>query len=48
MASLEPDSFDLPAIGKQVMSQRTNAAHYSISKCGRKQREKVFISKEVS
>ncbi|CAD7937642.1 unnamed protein product [Amoebophrya sp. A25] len=36
------------SIGKQAQSQRNNAPMYSLSKCTREHRSKVFISKEAS
>jgi hypothetical protein len=41
-------SFAVPAIGKQVESQRKSMPACGISKVGREAREKVFISKEAA
>ncbi len=42
------DKICVPSIGPQAQSKRDNAPMYSLSKCTRKMREKVFISKEAS
>ena len=46
--SYAPHSFTVNSIGTQRQSQRENAPAVSFSKCTRKKREKVFISKEAS
>jgi hypothetical protein len=45
---LSAHSFEVPAIGKQVESQRKSLPVVSISKVSRQAREKVFISKAAS
>lgn len=44
----DKDSFDVKSLGRQFQSKRETAPSFSISKCGRAQRDKVFISKEAS
>lgn len=48
MTSLDEHSFHVHSIGKQVQSQRQAAGIYTLSKVGRDQREKMFISHEAS
>ena len=42
------DQIAAPSIGNQVLSKRNNAPSLSFGKATRKQREKIFISKEAS
>jgi len=48
MSTLAPDSFTMPALGKQMTSQRSNAPAISLSICTREKRAKQFISKKAS
>jgi len=48
MTSLDYDSFHLHSIGKQSQSQRKSQPSYLLSKVGRDQRDKCFISHEHS
>lgn len=48
MTSLDNDSFHVHSIGCQAQSQRKSQPLYGLSKVGRDQREKTFISHEAS
>lgn len=46
MSVIEKNSFKVPALGAQAQSQRETLPSYSISRVGRQQREKAFVTKE--
>lgn len=48
MTSLDDNSFDIASIGPQLQSQRKSQPVYGLSKVGRDQRAKTFISHEHS
>lgn len=48
MTSLDKDSFHVPSLGPQSQSQRHTQPVYGLSKVGRDQREKTFISHQHS